>query len=561
MATPMLKRTSSSDSDKGSTVHADSDNEIKELAAVAEKLREKQAKGAGGAAGALAIATEIHEQLSNVCKRLEFERQQKLKMADELEQLKKVMVVIKDHDEEYAPADEVTTELTKLQKQVDMTGWVMKESKYLKAWRRRYMVLRGSSLVYFDAPTQLEQQKAPRDVVALDADDTKLSVFRQTDPKDESRLVLCVEGGGRKLLFSTTNNEPSILTWRRALTSKIASLNLLRHMKKTNTIPNPQVLSVFTSPFQSTLEITDTAITAFEMESITPALAYHNHLTSLSLAHASLSDQEAAILAGMLYINRNITNLDLSRNNIGVVGVRVIVGALLGDGVKPVADQTQKDVSIFNTACDDTAAATANGGGVELLVLDQATSAISPSCLVSLDLNSNPLKDKGVVELCRILNHEAAPRISDLKLANTQMTPEGAIAFSRALLSRSQKSSASEIVPFPTVDVKGNSFDDASLNILAQALTPLQVTHLDLSHNSIGDSGLQSIARALVVQNCRLEHLDLSENPFSVSEALKIATPSIAQNMSLKHVALTSSIVLDESAIHTLRLVGLGLAL
>ncbi|CAF0740013.1 unnamed protein product [Adineta ricciae] len=91
----------------------------------------------------------------------------------------------------------------------------------------------------------------------------------------------------------------------------------------------------------------------------------------------------------------------------------------------------------------------------------------------------------------------------------------------------------------------GNRFTSKSLFVLIKALEGNQTLHeLDLSHNSLGDDGIQILSQFFSLNNCEIKHLDLSSNNVTEVGAHSIAD-MLRRNRTIKRLSLNKNDITD----------------
>ncbi|CAF0740150.1 unnamed protein product [Adineta ricciae] len=91
----------------------------------------------------------------------------------------------------------------------------------------------------------------------------------------------------------------------------------------------------------------------------------------------------------------------------------------------------------------------------------------------------------------------------------------------------------------------GNRFTSKSLFVLIKALEGNQtLQELDLSHNSLGDDGIQILSQFFSLNNCEIKHLDLSSNHVTDVGAQSIAD-MLRRNRTIKRLSLNKNDIED----------------
>jgi hypothetical protein len=124
----------------------------------------------------------LYDQIVDLCKRLEYEREMRESLDQQIAHLNDVLRVIApvpmptDSPIAVIPEDiELTSEIRAMQREILKAGWVETEGKFIKSWRRRWFVLRDASVVYFESLEKMVQSGGKiRGEMRLDKDDVKV---------------------------------------------------------------------------------------------------------------------------------------------------------------------------------------------------------------------------------------------------------------------------------------------------------------------------------------------------------------------------------------------------
>jgi Ran GTPase-activating protein (RanGAP) involved in mRNA processing and transport len=241
-----------------------------------------------------------------------------------------------------------------------------------------------------------------------------------------------------------------------------------------------------------------------------------------------LQPADAILIASDLKFMAVLTELDLTRNNIGPEGAVAISEALKVNVV------LTKLVLAYNSIGDNGAKAIAEALKVNAVV-------------TTLDLDDNNISPEGAIAIiAEALKVNAV--LTKLHLYGNSIGPEGAIAIAEALQVNAvlteldlgynyigvdcAKAIAEALkvnAVMTTLNLRGNNIGDEGAIAIAEALKVNAVlTTLVLSSNNIGPEGAIAIAEALKV-NAVLTTLDLSQNynisddgAKAIAEALKV---------------------------------------
>ncbi|XP_032872734.1 NACHT, LRR and PYD domains-containing protein 12-like isoform X1 [Amblyraja radiata] len=177
-------------------------------------------------------------------------------------------------------------------------------------------------------------------------------------------------------------------------------------------------------------------------------------ILTLWLEDVDLTDTGAKHFASALSTNYSLTKLDLSGNNLGDSGVKLVSEAL-----------RNPDCKIQTLRLDDV--------GLTDSGAKRLASALSTNCsLMDLELSRNKLGDPGV-EVVSVAQRKRDCKIQRLGLDNVGLTDSGA-------------------------------------KYLASALsTVCSLTKLNIGDNALGDSGVKLVSAALRSIDCKIQRLEL----------------------------------------------------
>ncbi|XP_063814231.1 NACHT, LRR and PYD domains-containing protein 12-like isoform X3 [Pseudophryne corroboree] len=237
----------------------------------------------------------------------------------------------------------------------------------------------------------------------------------------------------------------------------------------------------------------------------------HCQMEELELQGCYLTSSCCDDLRSVLTTNRSLTRLVLSRNALEDSGIK-----LLCEGLRRPAcalqDLTLQWCHLTSSCCDDL---------YEVITTNRS--------LTRLDLTLNDLKDSGVTDLCEGLRHPACA-VQDLMLGSCLLTSDccdvlsAAITVNRSLtrldLSRNTLLNSGiellcEGLRHPACILQDLTLQDCGLtssccdDLRSVLTTNRSLTTLDLSLNSLQSSGIKLLCEGLTEPDCALQYLRL----------------------------------------------------
>ena len=284
-------------------------------------------------------------------------------------------------------------------------------------------------------------------------------------------------------------------------------------------------------------------------------------LTTLDLSYNNIGDEGAKVIADALKGNKTLTTLDLSHNNIEVEGTKALAEALkdnktlttlnlshneIGDeGAKAIAEALRINTTL--TTLNLRISKIGDKGAKDI-----AEALKENQTLISMDLKSNNIGDEGAKALADALRINTT--LTTLNLFSTGVGAEGAKAIAEAL-------KANETLT--TLDLVENHIGAEGAKAIADALKGNKtLTTLDLSGSNIGYSGAKAIAEALKA-NKTLTTLDLSSNSIisseAIADALRSNTTLTTLNFSFNSIEAEGAKAIAEALKHNKTLVAMNL--
>ncbi|XP_041959906.1 protein NLRC5-like [Alosa sapidissima] len=240
----------------------------------------------------------------------------------------------------------------------------------------------------------------------------------------------------------------------------------------------------------------------------------HRKVETLQLAECKLSEKSCGILAVVLQSPNSLTELDLNHNDLGDSGVQLLSKGLSSPSCK-LQTLRLAECKLSEKSC-----------GILAVVLQ------SPNSLTELDLNHNDLGDSGVQLLSKGLSSPSC-KLQTLRLSKCGVSDEGYVCLALAMMinpscvkelyvnNNHSGGSAQKLLSatledphrkVETLQLAECKLSEKSCGIVAAVLqSPNSLMELDLSHNDLGDSGVQLLSKGLSSPHCKLQTLRLSK--------------------------------------------------
>ncbi|XP_062393934.1 NACHT, LRR and PYD domains-containing protein 12-like isoform X2 [Sardina pilchardus] len=249
----------------------------------------------------------------------------------------------------------------------------------------------------------------------------------------------------------------------------------------------------------------------FEMNDDSMHKEIQTYLSSPKNIKQKLSPAHCSALAHMLLMSEDVLDeIDLKKYNTSDEGRRRLIPA-----VRCCRKAKLAECKLSEKSC-----------GIVANVLQ------SPNSLIELDLSQNDLGDSGVQLLSKGLSSPHC-KLQTLRLSKCGISDEGYVCLALALMlnpscvneldvsnnhpGESAQKLLSATLEDPHRKVEALKFADCKLTnksceIVASVLqSPNSLLQLDLSHNDLGDSGVQLLSKGLSSFNCKIHTLRLSD--------------------------------------------------
>ena len=293
------------------------------------------------------------------------------------------------------------------------------------------------------------------------------------------------------------------------------------------------------------LDLSENDISDAGATCIAEAIKVNKTLTTLDLSFTGISDVGATCIAEAIKVNKTLTNLYLSENRISDAGATCIAEAIKVNKTLTNLDLSLNGISDAGATCI-----------AEAIKVNKT--------LTNLDLSHNGISDAGATCIAEAI--KVNKTLTTLDLSFTGISDAGATCIAEAIkvnktltnlyLRRNDISDAGAtciaeaIKVNKTLTTLGLSFtgiSDAGATCIAEAIKVNKtLTNLYLRRNDISDAGATCITEAIKV-NKTLTNLDLSWNGISDAGATCIAE-AIKVNKTLTNLYLSENRIRDTGA-------------
>ena len=242
------------------------------------------------------------------------------------------------------------------------------------------------------------------------------------------------------------------------------------------------------------------------------------NLTNLDLSENDISDAGATCIAEAIKVNKTLTNLNLSYNGISAAGATCIAEAIKVNKTLTNLDLRYNGISAAGATCI-----------AEAIKVNKT--------LTNLNLSGNGIGDAGATSIAEAI--KVNKTLTNLQLFYIHISDAGATCIAEAI--KVNKT-------LTNLNLSGNGIGDAGATSIAEAIKVNKtLTNLNLSCDGVGDAGATSIAEAIKVSKT-LTTLILSGKGIGDAGATSIAD-AIKVNKTLTTLHLLSNHISDAGAI------------
>jgi Ran GTPase-activating protein (RanGAP) involved in mRNA processing and transport len=260
----------------------------------------------------------------------------------------------------------------------------------------------------------------------------------------------------------------------------------------------------------------------------------HGRMTTLELSNCSLSEDDISALTKFLAGNKTITTLNLSRNNISYA-----------DSAKALAKAIKKHPVL----CNLNLANVSLGGSENIDVLDKILDACK-TC-ESLEIGHEDFDSKCVEMVAKFIGRKNS--LTSFSLIGADVDNSNKKLLTNALVKKNNT--------IEKFSLRSNNLQLPGIIRNTMKITKglSNLTHLDLSYNSLPVTGAKAMAKFLEA-DCNLVSLIMTHNRLTTKGA-NVLLPVLKGNTSLKHLDLSCNWLNDDVAPLVVDLLGNNSAL
>ncbi|KAL6056031.1 Calponin (CH) domain containing protein [Balamuthia mandrillaris] len=381
--------------------------------------------------------------------------------------------------------------VNELREVVDKKGFLMAQVEG-KRWKKRWFVLRGCYLSYYNKKEDQDDISASEGELSLE--NAQVSAKNDEDGKPKWTITFEIhDGGAREELIVGTKTKEERDDWLFLAKGKVLYLKYLALCETNKERPDTRILSLFPRRNIGTLSLEGLKLTVPVLQILTSLLVDHTETERLSFTNTEMGDKEVELVAEMLRDMPNLLALDLSYNNITSAGAKALAESLMEHTLL-------QEINLSHNQLDDAAIEYLTpvfDRNTDLDIVDLSfnklqgdgdsaanliTSLSSLKLLSSVQLNDNQLSDSATLEVAKLATQH--PSVIAVHLQNNNIGDEGAIALFHAL--KDNKC-------VKVVDLSQNKVGTAGLVALRelwQANSSIETVHLSGNRNIIGGKEL-----------------------------------------------------------------------
>lgn len=377
--------------------------------------------------------------------------------------------------------------VNELRETVDKRGYLMAQVEG-KRWKKRWFVLRGFVLYYYNKKEEQDDIAGAEGEVSLENAVVTAHDEEESKPTWTIKIAVSVDENGdhseREELIVGAKTMEERNDWFTLMQGKVLYLQYLALCRNEQLRPDPRIIALCGSMNISVLNLDELRLSTNLVEILGTLIESHREVERVSLSGADLDDEKVALVAKFLTSTPGLVSLNLSNNKITSKGVSSLAKALsthkrikvLNLSKNQIDDEGfQRLAAVFQSNADLEQVALArnkiSGASGSFTEAAQAFSALGK--LSRLSLNSNQLGDEAAAELAKVFQDH--PSLVTVKLQSNKIGTAGAAAIFDALQTNNS------------------------------------VTQVNLGFNKIGNDALSNL-KQLFIENQVIRSVELSGN-------------------------------------------------
>eukprot|EP01088_Endostelium_zonatum_P014199 TRINITY_DN3010_c1_g1_i1.p1 TRINITY_DN3010_c1_g1~~TRINITY_DN3010_c1_g1_i1.p1 ORF type:complete len:843 (-),score=254.76 TRINITY_DN3010_c1_g1_i1:738-3266(-) len=319
---------------------------------------------------------------------------------------------------------------------VDKKGYLNTQSEGGKKWKKRWFVLRGFFLSYYNKPEEVD-----------DIAEGELSLENATaegrELKSAPQYVIkfrVKENEEKEELMVASKNQLDRDEWLTEIVGRIVYLQYLNIMEAQSSRPDSRIVQLLKQQRLSNISLDNRSLSGGKVIKILKDfIEIHPELETVSFMNTELSDDEVVLLVeNVLKFLPKLRNLNLSRNSISAKGLEVL-GTLSNTGLQTLTLSHNK---IGDTLPDAFLTLLKNNPEIRSLdlshneIADSGAERLSSVLLGLADLNGifltgNKIGDAGCKAIARVI--ESGKGIEEVRLKGNRVKDDGAKAVLKAV--------------------------------------------------------------------------------------------------------------------------------
>jgi len=374
--------------------------------------------------------------------------------------------------------------VNELNEVLDKRGYLMAQVEG-KRWKKRWFVLRGFVLYYYNKKEEQDDLTAAEGEVSLENAEIVAIDDEESKPNALIKITVSEENGdhNEELVIGAKNAEERN-DWFILLQGKVLYMQYLAFCRKEEVRPDPRFITLCGSMSISVLNLDNLDLPVPLLDILGMLFQSHKEIQRVSLSNTNLDDERVALVAKFLAFTPGLVSLNLSQNKISPKGLDHLAEALSASNHIKVLSLAANEIEdmglpslarIFqnNPDLEEVRLSRNKIEGTSSSFAEVAQAFSSLEKLSRLSLNRNKLGDGAASELATIL--KSHPSLVTIKLQNNSIGTAGAVAIFEAL--------------------KTNN----------------SVTHINLSFNQVSNDALSTL-KQLFIENQVIRSVELSGN-------------------------------------------------